>query len=595
MAGEDLAGRVTRLARLAVSRALDSAEQQLSSPAQSADMGVGGEFVGGYGLGAPTAAEIQEFAKASRTIQPPIEGPRGPDGMPVRRPEAMLWDPWALVNNLGYKDRAHQVTFGTVRAVVSRVPVLRLCIQTRMTQSAAFARPQRSRFRTGFKVGLRHNARRSMTSVERKEAERLERMMLTGSARSPEEIRRMNHPSAQFLADREWRFTFANFLKAMTFDSLCYDQMTMEIVPDRFGKPALWHPVDATTIRLADMGTAFYDGGLRPRTVQVKDSQVINEWPANEMSFGVRNPSNDVYLHGYGTAEVEMVISAITALLHAWRYNINFFAQGTAPKGLLNIKGLVPDRHMRAFRRFWHNMVAGSENAWKTPITNSEGLEWINLQMSSRDMEFSNWLDFLIKVICGAFQMNPAEINFNYGNSGQQRVMFESASYQKLVDSRDRGLRPLMEFHAGEINRYIIYPINPDFELEFLGLDALTQDELAKLFESQGKTTHLVDELRAELDMDPLPKGQGQVLLNPTWMQWKQAKDMAAMGGEMPGGGEAAEEPEGAGESAAEPKARKRPPTGIAALLAQLDDGEGEDVEKALSPGAKSRVWRVEV
>jgi hypothetical protein len=222
-----------------------------------------------------------------------------------------------------------------------------------------------------------------------------------------------------------------------------------------------------------------------------------------------------------------MLIPAVTSLLWAWQYNSKFFSQGSAAKGILNFKGAIPETQLRAFRRHWYQMISGVENAWRTPVTNADDLQWINMQNTNRDMEFSAWMDFLIKVVCALYCLDPVEINFLYGNIGQSSTLQEASNKEKITESKERGLRPVLNWLATWINRGIIWPMNENFELEFVGLDARTRDEVNAYNQTAVRTIRTIDELRAEDDLPPLPNGTGQVLLDPGWLQVKQQAEQA--------------------------------------------------------------------
>ncbi len=232
-------------------------------------------------------------------------------------------------------------------------------------------------------------------------------------------------------------------------------------------------------------------------------------------------------------SELELLMSTITSLLWAWQYNQKFFSQGSAVKGILNFQGAIPERQLKGFRRHWYNMLSGVENSWRTPITNAEKLEWIDLQKSNSDMEFNAWMDFLIKVACSGYQMDPVEVNFKYGNTGQKGGLSEASNKEKITESKERGLRPLLRAIASQINRHIIWPMNENFMFEFVGLDSKTHDEVAELHGKQVKSTRMVDELRAEDDLPPLKDGMGQVILDPTWMQMYNNKQQMEQQAEM--------------------------------------------------------------
>lgn len=430
-------------------------------------------------------------------------------------PRALYWDPFAVVEQLGYKDKPTAMTYNTLRTIVWRVPIIRAIIQTRINQVSAFAVPQKNRFDPGFRIKLRDSSARATRAVRKYESE-LETMIMQCGVRS----------------DARYRDNFEQFLRKFVLDSLTLDQACAEIVPGRNGRPSEWYAVDAATIRLADMRKLSPD--LDPqaiRTVQVYDNVVINEFRADEMMFSIRNPRTDTRSYGYGTSEIEMIMSTVTSILYAWNYNQNFFQQGTVAKGLLNLRGKIPERQLKQFRRQWYQQLASVTNAWRTPIVSAEqGVDWVNMQNSNRDMEFSAWMDFLIKVACACFQMDPIEVNFKYG-TGSQKSMFDSGNRAKVVESKDRGLRPLLRFIGRELDRYIIHPIDEDFTIEFVGLDSSTPKELADLNTQRVRSMFTIDEIRTENDLPPLPGGAGEVILDSNWLAFRRelmARDQQA-------------------------------------------------------------------
>jgi hypothetical protein len=421
---------------------------------------------------------------------------------PVKDPEYLGWDPFAIVEQLGYREKPTAVTYGTLDSMFWRLPILAAIRKTRVDQVAAFSQPQRPPHEPGFRVRMR-DMHRTPTRAEKKRTRELENLMLTTGVTD----------------DPRSRESFETFCRKITHDSMTFDQACYEITPDRMGRPAAWYAVDASTIRLADTAA------LRPSTdvnsvfaVQVYDNVIINEYTKREMAFSIRNPRSSIRTHNYGTSEAEMMISTITYLLWGMQYNGNQFSQGTVAKGLLNLKGSIPERQLRAFRRQWYQMVSGVENAFRTPILNAENVEWIDLYKSNREMEYSAWIDFLIKIACAIFAMDPIEVNFKYGGSGQ-KAMFEAANKVKIVESKAKGLAPLLRFLERSINENILWPIDPNFCLEFTGLSPMTPKELADLETMKVRTYMMVDEIRAQHDLPALPHGLGRVINDPNWMQ----------------------------------------------------------------------------
>jgi hypothetical protein len=438
-------------------------------------------------------------------------------------PKSLLFDPFTIIEQLGYRDKPSQVSYGTLKAMVFKTHPVGAVIQTRLNQLAAFTVPSHDRYTLGYRVKVREKEKEP-TKAEKQWSQQAESLIMrTGVTDNP-----------------RGRDNFEKFIRKIGWDSLVYDQMCFEIVPNRKGQPAEWYAVDSATIRQADTATTYMneDVAQATRYVQIYDGTIISEYTQEELCFGVRNPRTDIRLYGYGISELEMMMTAVTAWLWGYEYNQKAFSQGSVHKGILNFKGAIPEKQLRSFRRQWYTQLATVSNAWRTPITNAEDLQWISMHQSSRDMEYNAWMDFIIKILCAFYSMDPIEINFKYGNVGQKGGLSEQPNREKIVESKERGLRPLLKHIASCINHYIIWPLNENFEFEFVGLDAKTHEEQADLATKQVKTTRMVDELRAEDDLPPLPDGLGQVILDPTWLQFRQQNMMAAGEGEEgePGG-----------------------------------------------------------
>ncbi len=445
-------------------------------------------------------------------------------------PKSLLFDPFAIIEQLGYRDRPSQISYGTLKAMAYKCHPVGAVVQTRMNQVASFSKPSYDRYALGFRVKTRESEKEP-TKAEKDWCSQAESLITrTGVTDNP-----------------RGRDNFNKFLKKLTWDSMVYDQMCFEVVPNRKGQPAEWYAVDSATIRQADVASTHMneDVAQQTRYVQIYDGTIISEYTQEELCFGVRNPRTDIRLYGYGVSELEMMMSAVTSYLWSYEYNQRAFSQGSVHKGILNFKGVIPEKQLKAFRRHWYSMLSGVANAWRTPITNAEDLQWISMHQSNRDMEYNAFMDWLIKILCSFYLMDPIEINFRYGNAGQKSQMQEASNREKITESKERGLRPLLRHIATCINHYIIWPMNENFEFDFIGLDAKTPEELAELNQKRVKTSWTVDELRAEEDKEPLPDGMGECILDPTWLQFRQQAMMAAQqaaGGGEGGGGDDGEE-----------------------------------------------------
>jgi len=190
----------------------------------------------------------------------------------------------------------------------------------------------------------------------------------------------------------------------------------------------------------------------------------------------------------------------------------------------------VPREELDAFRRAWHAQLTGVSNAWKTPILSSEGgVDWINLGQSNRDMEFGRWLEYLVNVVCGVYQIDPVEINFpnKGGVSGQSRPMNDSSAIERIKFSKDKGLVPLLRFVEKTINRYLVYPLTDGkYEFAFHGYTDLIEEQKIRLEKQEVEYLKTVNEVRSQYGLKELP--QGDIILNPVYAQAKMAADAAA-------------------------------------------------------------------
>ena len=164
-------------------------------------------------------------------------------------------------------------------------------------------------------------------------------------------------------------------------------------------------------------------------------------------------------------------------------------------------------------------------NAHKTPILEADKFEWVDLHKSNNDMEFSKWQEYLVRVTCAVYKMDPAEIGFQSGSGIDQKSLFEANNEYKLKYSTDKGLKPLLKFIQYQINKYIIWEINPDYEFAFVGLDAETQQqEEERLLKAADKYME-VNEVRKMRNLPEKP--EYDMIANPVI---QQAKTMAMMG-----------------------------------------------------------------
>lgn len=440
------------------------------------------------------------------------------DNQSQGQPKSWFADPFALLDSvgMGYRNAPTYLTYDTLRQVSERDTYVAPIILTRQDQVAAFAYPQRNKYSVGFVIQPRYgDKKRELTRGEQDRVRYLTAFMLN--------------------TGREYnlgRDDFDTFVRKFVRDSLTYDQSCFEKVRSRGGSPFSFHMVPSDTIRTA---TPKQMKGTPPRLAEVRkdiryvqliNSQITAEFTLDEMCFAVRNPRTHVKAYGYGLPEIETLITTITSHLWAEEWNRRMFSQGSTVKGLLNVKGNINPQQFEAFKRMWHSQVAGVQNAWKTPMLNSEEVQWIAMQLSNTEMGYQMWMEYLCKITCALFRIDPSEINFDLRGGVGQQPIFMSTNEAQQKASKDRGLSPLLRTVATALNRHVVWQIDDEFEIAFVGLDAKTEEQAIQLRQQQSASHLKLNEVRA---LDGLPPVEyGDVVMNPVYVGYRMQMMQAA-------------------------------------------------------------------
>ncbi len=430
---------------------------------------------------------------------------------PERALKSNLTDPLSLQYALGYKDRRYSLSYDILKRIPQQLSIVSAILQTRCNQVASFCQPYRREGSIGYIIQHKDPTHETTKS----EAEFIKML--------EEFIYRCGRADKNPHTTLDYRDDFEAFLDASTIRIASnpedfMDQSKLKDHNSQFLRDR--HPYK--TLSLLGRKALQLKNGEIPGYVQLTNGQIDTLYTHDEMAFGVRNPRTDIYVQGYGYGELEQLITIITAHLNAEEYNRRFFTQGSAPKGILNLKGdnLSPEQ-LENIQRQWRMNVEGVHNAWRTPILQSEaGIDWVPLSQSNREMEYGNWMEYLVKITCAVFLIDPSEINFDLHGGVQQTPLFEASQEWKLKASRDRGLKPLLRFIARLINKHIIEPIDDAYTFSFAGLDELTEQEKHELRKEEVASYKTLNEVRIKENL-PAIEG-GDFPMNPTYFQARQ-------------------------------------------------------------------------
>lgn len=398
---------------------------------------------------------------------------------------SVFFDPNDLSGNgKGFKDSRGILSFETLRKM-GDLWIIRAIVNTRIEQIQNFLHFSEDEQKEGFTI------RRKKGLFKDRDEEELS-----------EEDKKKIENIVKFLERGGWTEKWDNvddlqtFVRKITFDSLTLDQLAFEIVRNRNWELNKFRAVDASMIRFLDsvdprqresLEDYRYKGYL-PRYCMVWDELILKNpitkepilyypW---ELGFGIRNKSSNIRRNGYGTSELETLVEIITWILWGMQYNGNFFSQGSQPKGFINVKNAnISNSTLNEFRQAWSQTMKGVQNSHRVPVINGIDLEWIDLQKNNRDMEFNEWLKFLIIISCAVYRMDPTELGFQFKDQAQ--IFGQDGQKQRLQHSREKGLKPLLIFLQNIITEYLVSELNEDFEFVFTGTEVEDEEAQVKL------------------------------------------------------------------------------------------------------------------
>lgn len=453
---------------------------------------------------------------------------------------SVFFDPNDLSGNgKGFKDSRGILSFDTLRRM-GDIWIIRAIVNTRIEQIQNFLHFSEDEQKEGFtirrKKGLfKDNEEKELNNEEKRTIENI----------------------VKFLERGGWTDKWENiddlqtFVRKITFDSLTLDQIAFEIVRNRNWELSKFRAVDASLIRFLDsvdpkqqeaLESYRYKGYL-PRYCMVWEEMILKNPTTKEpilyypweLGFGIRNKSSNIRRNGYGTSELEILVEIITWILWGMQYNGAFFSQGSQPKGFINVKNAnISNSTLNEFRQVWSQTMKGVQNSHRVPVVNGIDLEWIDLQKNNRDMEFNEWLKFLIIISCSVYRMDPTELGFQFKDQAQ--IFGQDGQKQRLQHSREKGLKPLLIFLQNIITEYLVSELNEDYEFVFTGIEV--EDEAAQVQLDKEKI-----EMGAVAMQDIFKKYSGRefdpendIILNQVYQTAQSAKQQQEMfGSSVPG------------------------------------------------------------
>lgn len=477
-------------------------------------------------LSMESIGQMLEFADFNKSISDnvvPFPGPnQGKHGM-----QSVRLDDRQLGLHGEYWEKPAAMSFDALRGMVDQTPVLNAVVMTRIRQVQRFCRVQEGGTGLGFTVkhiDKDHQASKS----EQESIKNLNRFFSNcGWEFNPRERKRLRRDS------------FSGFIAKAVRDSLVMDSCAIETEMKRDRKQGIdgMTIVDGATIRLTP--ESGYRGDEDIFALQVVLGAVKTAYTNDDLIYEPRNPRSDIMVGGYGLGETELLVRVVTGFLNAMTHNITGFDKNAIPKGVLHLSGDYTQDDLTAFRRYWNSMVKGVNSQWSVPVLVSKDQEskasFEKFGVDYDEMAFSKWMTFLASLICAIYGMSPSEINFDSFSGGGSSALSGSDTAEKLADSKDKGMRPLLSYFENVLTDYVACDFSDKYVFRWTGLDEEDQVEKNK----RAGLVLTVNEMRAQEGYNKMDGPLGDAPLNPSligpWqalMQQEQPKDFGGQEGQ---------------------------------------------------------------
>ncbi len=490
----------------------------------------------------------------------------------------------------GIRENYKPISFGTLREIERKNPIVSAITNTRCMQMRPFSQKSAGDEEPGFRVSLVDDEAKP-SRVEKEEMKELtDWFKFTGKT--------------DFEGWEEREDSLLDTMTKMVRDYLTIDQIAIELRRDRGGKVVDFWVLDGSTIRrVAKSGYRGSKGDFDPRAyialdtkalkelteakfdlipedmekvafVQQMNAKLVAAYTREDLIFDSQQKRTDTRYYGYGYPKLEQAMNAVTAFLFGLAYNAEAFNSGTLPKMALAFKdGNFSEEQLIGLQEQFIANFRGIQGPWRIPMFNTD-VTTIDMFKSPRDMEYMKYLEFAGSLICAVMGIDPMEIGLRFQQA--QQVLGENQG-SRLHFSKNRGLNDMLGAIANVYNKILWQmKLGKKYKFEFTGIEPEDREQKSKIDSEAVKRDTTINELRARKDMPPLE--HGDLILDPTYLQYLQGKEMEGQeGGDEFGGGD-----EFAGEG---PQA----PGGAENVFEEATDEAVDEMFKAKLPQKKAR------
>lgn len=235
--------------------------------------------------------------------------------------------------------------------------------------------------------------------------------------------------------------SFRSWVEPIIEDILVLDAGTIEKERTLGGGMAALHAVDGAKIKVS----ALWDGDPdEPRYWWVPTPQYEVPFKNEDLVYIMANPRTYSVM---GLSPLETLKLTVDAELNGSQYNTRQVTNA-APDGMLDLgEGARPEQ-IDAFKSYWLSEVAGK--GAMAFIGGTKGANFIPFRGSNREMQYQEWLKYLVLKICAVYLISPQDLGITMDIN---RATAES----QLEMTEDQGLRPLLALVQDYFTREIVW------------------------------------------------------------------------------------------------------------------------------------------
>lgn len=333
-----------------------------------------------------------------------------------------------------YRTKARLLPDSVLKRIAIQDDLVAAIVNTRSAQLQSFGRPQPDRFSTGFKIIPDPSVMDKLSPEQKdfveKRVDRAEKLLVTCGR-------------TEGWKDKE-RLTLSQWLGMSARNAIVVGRIATERIytTDANGDPEFhsFRPLDAGTVYRAYPQRTAAEAVRRDALnllAQLKNKRELNvneeQFQNDEYSYVqvlegtprqvfhdrecvVRNfyQVDDVEMAGYPVTPLDTAIAAVTMHINITTHNRLYFQNGRASRGILVVRSDdVSQEMIKGMRHQFQASINSANNSWRLPVFGvgkEDEVEWQQIDVSARDMEFQYLSDMNARVIMSAFQISPEEL-----------------------------------------------------------------------------------------------------------------------------------------------------------------------------------------